>query len=126
LLTPEQLIPEITLEATATLGQLTLALVKDLQRLGPFGQGHPKPLICVPGVTLASPPRRVGKSGNHLQMLVRQGNATMQCILFNAADGLEKLEKGTVIDLAAQAQLNEYNGYVSVQLCIEDLRESGL
>jgi single-stranded-DNA-specific exonuclease len=126
LLTPEQLIPEITLEATATLGQLTLALVKDLQRLGPFGQGNPKPLICVPGVTLASPPRRVGKSGNHLQMLVRQGNATMQCILFNAADGLEKLEKGTVIDLAAQAQLNEYNGYVSVQLCIEDLRESGL
>jgi len=126
LLTPEQLIPEITLEATATLGQLTLALVKDLQRLGPFGQGNPKPLICVPGVTLASPPRRVGKAGNHLQMLVRQGTATMQCILFNAADGLEKLEKGTVIDLAAQAQLNEYNGYVSVQLCIEDLRESGL
>jgi len=123
-LVPEQLIPEITLEATAALGQLTQALVKDLQRLGPFGQGNRKPLICVTGVTIASPPRRVGKAGNHLQILVRQGNATMQCIMFNAAEGLEKLAKGTVVDLAAEAQLNEYNGFVSVQLCISDLREA--
>jgi single-stranded-DNA-specific exonuclease len=125
MLTPEQLMPEIDLEATATLGQLTQAMVKDLQRLGPFGQGNRKPLICVEGVTVASPPRRVGKSGNHLQILVRQGSTTMQCIMFNAAEGLEKLARGTVVDLAAEAQLNEYNGYVSVQLCLSDLRLSG-
>jgi single-stranded-DNA-specific exonuclease len=124
MLTPEQLQPEITLEATAELGQLTQALVKDLHRLGPFGQGNRKPLICVKNVTLASPPRRVGKAGNHLQMLVRQGSATMQCIVFNAADGMEKLPRGTALDLAAEAQLNEYNGYVSVQLCVNDLREA--
>jgi single-stranded-DNA-specific exonuclease len=124
MLRPEQLIPELTLEATAKLGELTQALVKDLQRLGPFGQGNRKPLLCVPNVTIANTPKRVGKSANHLQILVRQGNATMQCIMFNAADGLEKLPKGTVVDLAAEAQLNEYNGYVSVQLCISDLREA--
>jgi len=123
-LSPEQLMPEIYMDASATLGQLTQALVKDLQRLGPFGQGNRKPLICVKGVTIASPPRRVGKSGNHLQILVRQGNATMQCIMFNAREGVEKLAKGTVVDLAAEAQLNEYNGYVSVQLCLTDVREA--
>ena len=124
MLTPEQLMPEVNLEATATLSQITAALVKDLSRLGPFGQANRKPLLCVPAVTIANPPRRVGKSGNHLQMLVKQGNATMNCIMFNAPDELAQLTKGDLVDLAVEPQLNEYNGYVSVQLRIEDLRES--
>jgi single-stranded-DNA-specific exonuclease len=126
MLTPEQLMPEIYLDASATLNEITQPLVKDLQRLGPFGQANRKPLIYIQGVTVASPPRRVGKAGNHLQILVKQGSSTMQCILFNASPGMEKLAKGTVVDLAAEAQLNEYNGYVSVQLCLSDLRESAV
>jgi single-stranded-DNA-specific exonuclease len=124
MLTPEQLMPEVNLEATATLKQITTALVTDLQRLGPFGQGNRKPLLHVPGVTIASTPRRVGKTGNHLQILVRQGSATMSCIMFNAPAEIAGLSKDTQVDLAAEAQLNEYNGYVSVQLRLEDVRES--
>jgi single-stranded-DNA-specific exonuclease len=123
LLTPEQLCPEITLEATASLAQITPALVADLQRLGPFGQGNRKPLLAVPNLTLATPPRRVGKGANHLQLLVKQGNATMQCIMFNAPDAIGAMTKGTPIDLAVEPQLNEYQGYVSVQLRVEDVRE---
>jgi single-stranded-DNA-specific exonuclease len=122
MLTPEQLLPEVNLEATATLSQITSALVTDLQRLGPFGQSNRKPLLCVPGVTIANPPRRVGKTGNHLQMLVKQGNATMSCIMFNAPEEVAALTKGTEVDLAVEPQLNEYNGYVSVQLRVEDVR----
>ena len=44
--------------------------------------------------------------------------------MFNAPAGVEKIPRGTVVDLAAEAQLNEYNGYVSVQLCVSDLREA--
>jgi single-stranded-DNA-specific exonuclease len=125
MLTPEQLMPEVNLEATATLSQITTALVKDLARLGPFGQANRKPLLCLPGVTIANPPRRVGKTGTHLQMLIKQGNTTMSCIMFNAPDEIASLTKGTEVDLAAEPQLNEYNGYVSVQLRIEDVRETG-
>ncbi len=121
-LTPEQLVPEITLETTAQIAQVTTALVTDLQRLGPFGQGNRKPLICLPNVTIASPPRRVGKTAQHVQLVVRQGTATIKGIVFNAGDDLDKLKPGTVIDLAAEAQLNDFNGYVSVQLRVEDWR----
>jgi single-stranded-DNA-specific exonuclease len=76
-------------------------------------------------VTIANPPRRVGKTGTHLQMLIKQGNTTMSCIMFNAPDEIASLTKGTEVDLAAEPQLNEYNGYVSVQLRIEDVRETG-
>jgi single-stranded-DNA-specific exonuclease len=124
MLSPDQLLPEIKLDATAELREITQALVKDLQRLGPFGQGNRKPLICVKGVTIASPPKRVGKSAAHLQLLVRQGNATMQCIMFNAPAELNKLARGTEVDIAGDAQLNEYNGYVSVQMQLLDIREA--
>jgi single-stranded-DNA-specific exonuclease len=123
-LTLEQLVPEITLEITAQLNQLTTALVKDLQRLGPFGQGNKKPLICLPGVTVASPPRRVGKTAQHAQLVIRQGSNTIKCIVFNAGDDLDRLKPGTVIDVAGEAQLNEYNGYITVQIRLEDLRIS--
>jgi single-stranded-DNA-specific exonuclease len=122
MLSADQLVPELTLEATAELAQLTPALVTDLQRLGPFGMANRKPLLCVRGVTIASAPRRVGKTAQHLQLLIRQGSATMKCIYFNAADGLNHLKAGAQIDIAAEAELNEFNGYVTVQLRIADLR----
>jgi single-stranded-DNA-specific exonuclease len=122
MLTAEQLIPEITLETTAELPQVTTALVKDLQRLGPFGQGNRKPLICLPRVIVASPPRRVGKTAQHAQLVIRQGNTTIKCIVFNASEDLDQLKPGTTIDVAGEAQLNEFNGYVSVQIRVEDWR----
>jgi single-stranded-DNA-specific exonuclease len=124
-LTPEQLMPEMTLEATAALPQITPALIKDLQRLGPFGQANRRPLLCVPNVQIASPPRRVGNGGNHLQILVRQGSATMGCIMFNAPEETAALPRGATVDLAAEPQLNEYNGYVTAQLKVDDLRPAG-
>jgi single-stranded-DNA-specific exonuclease len=122
MLTPEQMIPQITLETTAELAEVTTALVKDLQRLGPFGQGNRKPLICLPNVKVASPPRRVGKTAQHAQLVIRQGNTTIKCIVFNAGEDLDQLKPGTMIDVAGEAQLNEFNGYVSVQVRVEDWR----
>ncbi len=48
----------------------------------------------------------------------------MSCIMFNAPKEIEALRKGSEVDLAAEAQLNEYNGYVSVQLRVEEIREA--
>jgi single-stranded-DNA-specific exonuclease len=45
-LTPEQLVPELRLDAAAGIPQLTESLVRDLDRLGPFGHANPRPLIC--------------------------------------------------------------------------------
>jgi single-stranded-DNA-specific exonuclease len=122
-LTADQLRPQITLEASASLAQITPALIKEMARLGPFGQGNRRPLVCVPNVQIANPPRRVGSSGSHLQLLVKQGSSTMGCIMFNAPDAVASLPRGAMVDLAVEPQLNEYNGYVTAQLRIEDVRE---
>ncbi len=75
-LTADQMAPEVKLEVSAGLGQVSAALVNDLARMGPFGQGNRRPLVCCRGVELAGPPRRVGKAAAHAQLQVRQGGAT--------------------------------------------------
>jgi single-stranded-DNA-specific exonuclease len=118
----EMMIPELRLECLAELNLLTEALVKDLKRLGPFGHGNRKPLLCCRGLTIAGPPRRVGKTGDHLQLYVKQAQASMKCIAFNYGNMIDQLRTGTVVDLAIEPQLNEYMGRTSVELEVKDLQ----
>jgi single-stranded-DNA-specific exonuclease len=115
---------ELKLEGLAELNVLTEALVKDLKRLGPFGHGNRKPLLCCRNLTVAGPPRRVGKTGDHLQLFVKQGSATMKCIAFNSASLYDRLTTGTQVDLAVEPQINEWQGRTSVELEVKDLQFS--
>jgi single-stranded-DNA-specific exonuclease len=121
-LSPEMMVPELQLECLAELNALSEALVRDLKRLGPFGHGNRKPVLCCRGLTIAGPPRRVGKTGDHLQLYVKQGAASMKCIAFNFGGMIEQLRTGTVVDLAVEPQINEYLGRSSVELEVKDLR----
>jgi single-stranded-DNA-specific exonuclease len=118
---PAMLIPELHLDCMAELRQITMPLVQDLARLGPYGHGHPKPLLCCRQVEVAQPPRRVGKTGDHLQLFIRQGSARMKCIAFNHGHLAERLSTGTRFDLAVEPVLNEYNGRTTVELAVKDL-----
>jgi single-stranded-DNA-specific exonuclease len=119
---PDLLVRQLSLDAEGRLEHMTDGLVNDLQRLGPFGQGNRRPLLCLRSVSLAGPPRRVGKTGDHLQFHVRQGEVWMKCIAFGAGDWTDRLTTGMSLDLAAEPQLNSYNGRTNVELQVKDLR----
>jgi single-stranded-DNA-specific exonuclease len=121
-ITPEMLTAELKLESQAELQHFTQALVSDLNRLGPFGHGNRRPTLCVKQVELAGAPRRVGKTGDHLQLYIRQGKTHMKCIAFGGARLLDKLRPGITMDIAVQPQLNEFNGRVSVELEVKDVQ----
>ena len=123
-LTIDQLVPQITLELTADLRQITQAMVFDLGRVGPFGQGNRRPLLFVPGVTVGGTPRRVGKTALHAQMHVKQGAVICKAIIFNADDRYDRLRAGDLIDLAVDAKINEFQGRLSVELEVIDMRPS--
>lgn len=120
-LTPEQLTAELRLDSLAELRQISEAVVNELARLGPFGNGNRRPILACKGVTVAAPPRRVGKSCDHLQLLVRQGDVSLKCIAFGYAPLDSKLAPGTVIDLAVEPKVNEFNGRRSVELEVRDV-----
>jgi single-stranded-DNA-specific exonuclease len=93
-----------------------------LDRLGPFGHGNRRPLICCKELEISAEPRRVGKSGEHLQLYVRQGTTAIKCIAFNYGKLFDRLGAGVKIDLAVVPQINEYMGRNNVELEVKDLQ----
>jgi single-stranded-DNA-specific exonuclease len=118
----EMLVPQLNLDSLAEVRQMSPALVHDLQRLGPFGHGNRRPTLCFRDVEISAPPRRVGKSGDHLQLHIRQAGQHIKCIAFGYGDLFDHLKVGTHIDLAVEPSLNEYNGNTSVELEVKDLQ----
>ncbi len=123
-LRPEQLQAQLHLDCAAELKNLNEALVKELARLGPFGQSNPQPLLFLHSVEIAGRPRRVGRSSEHLQFQVKHNTTTMKCIAFRRGDMIDQLPPGTKVDLAAQPSINEFNGRCAVELEVKDIRLS--
>ena len=124
-LPPESLVALVPLEGIATLGQMTAALVTDLHRLGPFGHANRKPLLACRGLEIAAIPRRVGKTGDHLQLQVRDATGSMKCIAFNYGAMFDQLGPGVKIELAVEPTINEFNGRSNVELEVKDLKVVG-
>ena len=118
----ESLVALLPLEGIATLGQMTAALVTDLHRLGPFGHANRKPLLACRGLEIAAIPRRVGKTGDHLQLQVRDVTGSMKCIAFNYGAMFDQLRPGVKIELAVEPTINEFNGRSNVELEVKDLK----
>ena len=116
------MVPTLNLDATATLGQMNEGVVRELNRLEPFGVGNRAPLFCVPGVTVAGPPRVVGKDSRHLQLTIKQGTSLMKCIAFGHAEATSWLKSGSPDRPGRRADGEQYMGRKSVEFKVKDLR----
>jgi single-stranded-DNA-specific exonuclease len=120
-LAPESLVPRLTIESEAELRHITAALANDMQRLGPFGQGNRRPILCLRDVELAGPPKSFGKESQHVQLYLRQHGTHMRAIVWRSAELLDQLKPGARIDLAVEPCVNEWNGARYVDLEVKDL-----
>jgi single-stranded-DNA-specific exonuclease len=112
----------IHIDALTELGRLKQPVVSELQLLAPFGEGNPAPLFATKGLRLAGPPKRVGVSGDHLQLVVTDNTATMRCIGFGMGRLEKKLLEQDFFNAVYQPQINLFNGNSNVELIIEDIQ----
>lgn len=95
---------------------LTIDNVRSLDRLEPYGNMNPKPVMCMYGVMLESM-TAVG-SGKHLKMRVTLAGTPFECIFFAHTAKELGIHEGEYIDIAFTPQINEFRGHISVQLLI--------
>lgn len=115
--------PRLVIDAEVPLSALTLGLLRDLDRLEPFGQENARPLFLAGGVQVVGTPRRVGTGERHLRFQVRQERTSLWCIGFGMGERLDELMSAEGrCALVFTPQLNEYQGYRSVQLEVRDLQ----
>ena len=121
----EELVPELEIDAEALLSQMTLPAMTELQRLAPFGQENPRPVLCCTGVQLASPPATMGADGRHISLQLKQFNSRIRAVGFGKVDWLEEIDpQDGVYDFVFRPVINEFRGMKKVELHLVDFRPS--
>ena len=95
---------------------LSIENVRSLDRLEPYGNANPRPLMCLCGVRIESL-SEVG-SGRHLRMRIRLRSESFEAIFFSHTAKELGLREGNLVDLAFSPQINEFRGRTSVQLVV--------
>ncbi len=121
-MTEEHSISRLNIDAFTSLSEFNYEKIREMQMLGPFGQGNPEPLFATKGVRLCSPPRRVGTNADHLQFAVTDNTNSIRCIGFRFGELEKKLLEIDSFDIAYHVNIDSFNGSQNVQLVIEDIR----
>ena len=107
-------------------GALALSLLDWLDQLAPFGRDNPEPVFVTRGAVVLSA-RRVGKDGNTASFVFRfPGSETgFKAIKFQSGDLADGLQSGDEVDVVYTPRRNEWQGRVSLDLMLKDLRPVG-
>ncbi|MDD5371045.1 MAG: single-stranded-DNA-specific exonuclease RecJ [Anaerolineaceae bacterium] len=115
--------PVITIDLDIPLKEATPALMETLDRLQPFGESNPEPFLVSRNLQVMYP-KLVGKEGKHLKFKVTDGWITFDAIAFRMGSRLGDLTGR--VDLVYTFERNDYNGRMSFQLNVKDIKRSGL
>ncbi len=116
----EQLRPRHSPQALVAFRSLTSGVVRSLERLGPFGEGNPEPLVQSNDLVVRDV-RRIGRDGAHASLHLRGGGVELRAVFFRA-DPQALPEAGSRVDALYVPQVNGYNGDERVEPRLVALR----
>ncbi|QCX32795.1 single-stranded-DNA-specific exonuclease RecJ [Caloramator sp. E03] len=136
----DDLVRKIYLDMQLPLSEITIELAQELKLLEPYGKSNEKPLFAEKNVKILRA-MKLGEKGNVLKLKLHCGNnkVALDGLYFGEIDKfedyiinkfgikeLEKLYKGIqndiMIDIAFNIDINEYMGFKSVNLIIQNYR----
>jgi single-stranded-DNA-specific exonuclease len=122
----DQLTPSIRIDCDASMDDLTAETVESLANLSPFGRANPRPVVRVPGLVLADPPKQIGGQGAHLSLNLKLDGAGarrwMRAVWWRRGSLACDLAAGMSLDIAIEPKINHYNGRTTVEGEISDVR----
>ncbi len=120
---PKLLQPEISVDAIISIHQITPKLMRILKQFAPFGPGNMTPIFMAEGLKDTGYARGVGEGEKHLKCsLYQPGCNPIGGIGFNLGDKLDIVKGIKPFDAVFSLDENEWNGTVSLQLKLRDIR----
>jgi single-stranded-DNA-specific exonuclease len=113
MLDSQPLVRSLAIDAYLPLGELSLEVAGELERLGPFGAGNPAPVLVAPQLVL-SKAATIGKSEEHLKLdITDEDGETYEAIWWGGAGW--PLPQGA-FDLAYLARTRSFRGERRLQI----------
>ena len=120
---PDLLIPEISIDAEIDLSDINEKLVRLLNQFEPFGPQNMTPNFMTKNLKDTGYAKHIGKDEEHLKLFVKQNNSQgFGAIGFGLGNKLESVTNQKPFDAVYCIDENEFNGNVTVQLRLRDLR----
>ena len=121
----EHLTPLIDIDLPMDFTEIDAKLVRILKQMGPFGPQNPQPVFMTEEVYLANEP--IIMKEKHLKINVFQGGPshkghTLTGVGFGFAHMASQLKPGRPFSICYQVEQNFYNGNVTLQLMLKDIR----
>lgn len=111
--------PELEIDGVLRLDEITHELAEDLRRLAPFGNGNPPLTLASTDLRLVRK-KKLGRKGDHLEMVVEDAAGAQQRVLWwNAGDN--EFPKGR-FDLAYNLRINRFKDRADLVLELIDLQ----
>ena len=123
---PENLlIPEIEIDSELDLSTISPKFYAVLKQFAPFGPKNMKPVFLSTSVKEKGFARIVGNDHLKLDLLDAQNETTqLPAIAFNQGKHLDYVRSGNPFDVVYTIEENEWNGVISLQLNVKDIRPS--
>lgn len=112
-------LPELTIDQTIHLDDMTEQLVYEIMSFAPFGIDNEKPLFHV--AAKPTQVRQLGQDKQHLKLQFHHGDRIVEAIGFQLGNLAHYIAQDSTVSLVGELQLNEWNGKVTVQMNIKDM-----
>lgn len=120
---PDLLTPEITVDAEINLTDINEKLIRILNQFEPFGPQNMTPVFMTKGLKDSGYAKGIGVDEDHLKLYVKQNNSPgFGAIGFGLGKKLDLVKNQQSFDAVYCIDENEFNGKVSVQLRLKDIR----
>lgn len=117
------LTPEIAVDAEINLTDINEKLIRILNQFEPFGPQNMTPVFMTKGLKDSGYAKGIGADEDHLKLYVKQNNSPgFGAIGFGLGKKLDVVKNQQPFDAVYCIDENEFNGKVSVQLRLKDLR----
>ncbi len=118
------LTPEIKIDAALSLTEITPKFYRILKQFAPFGPGNMAPTFLTTNLKDTGYAKAVGQENDHLKCCVQQlpNQGVLGAIGFNLGKKLKTVANKEPFDAVYSVDENEWNGNVSLQLKLKDIR----
>ena len=120
---PDLLIPEISVDAEIELSDINEKMIRILSQFEPFGPQNMTPVFLSKNIKDTGYAKPIGQNDEHLKLYVKQANSeSFGAIGFGLGNKLDLVKNQKPFEAVYCIDENEFNGNVSVQLRMKDLR----
>jgi single-stranded-DNA-specific exonuclease len=122
---PELLLPEISIDLEIDFPQITPKFLRIINQFEPFGPLNMTPIFMSKNINDTGFPKLMGADQSHLKLFVKQNNSQgIAAIGFGMGNKLNLVANKKPFDAAYCIDENEWNGTVSIQLRLRDIKNN--